>query len=158
MIYKVIPLYILYWILLSESYDVQTVIIGIILCTGITLLDTKLSIINNNKQKLITKRSKYLYEYALLLLKEMVLANIQVARKVLSPKMDISPSMVTITTRLKTDFYRTILANSITLTPGTITVAIEDDTLTIHCLEKDYVEGLINSKFEEILLKVEACR
>lgn len=158
MTYKVIPLYILYWMILSESRDLQTIIIGIMLCTGITLINAKFSIINTNKQKILMKRIKYLLIYIFILLKEIVIANFHVAKKVLSPSMDISPTVVTINTRLKSDFYRMIFANSITLTPGTLTVAMENETLTIHCLEKGYVEGLINSQFEEILLKVEGCR
>lgn len=159
MTYKAIALYTLYWVILSEKCNLQTIIIGIIVCFSIAFLNSKFAKISCvNNAKLILKRAKYLTVYTLVLLKEIVIANIEVAKTVLSPKMNISPCMVSITTKLKTDFYKTLLANSITLTPGTITVALEGNTLTIHCLKKDYIEGLVNSKFEEILLKVEACK
>jgi len=63
--------------------------------------------------------------------------------------------MTTFTTDLKSDFLRTILANSITLTPGTITVDMSDDEFTVHCLRGEYGQGLVDSKFEKILLRIE---
>ncbi|KYH28691.1 MULTISPECIES: Na+/H+ antiporter subunit E [Clostridium] len=158
MTYKVILLYILYWIILSESKDLQTIIIGILLCASTAYISARFSGEYRSKQKVFMEKVKYAIIYVLILLKEIVIANFQVAKKVLSPSMDISPTVVSIKTKLESDFYKTILANSITLTPGTITVSMENDTLTIHCLEKHYIEGLVNSKFEEILLKAEGCK
>jgi len=48
-----------------------------------------------------------------------------------------------------------LLANSITLTPGTITVSLDDDEYTIHCLDASLAEGLENSEFEKALMKLE---
>ncbi|MFU0824442.1 Na+/H+ antiporter subunit E [Clostridium sp.] len=158
MTYKVILLYVLYWIILSESKDLQTIIIGIFICGSIAWMNARFSGEYRSKHKVFIHKIKYAIIYVLVLLKEIVIANLQVAKKVLSPSMDISPTVVSIKTKLKSDFYKTILANSITLTPGTITVSMEKDILTIHCLEKDYIEGLVNSKFEQILLKAEGCK
>jgi len=93
--------------------------------------------------------------YLIILIKEIIIANFQVAGIVLSPKMNISPEVISFTTKLKSDFNKTILANSMTLTPGTITVLVENNTLTVHCLRKEYIEGVMSSKFEKILLKLE---
>jgi multicomponent Na+:H+ antiporter subunit E len=158
MTYKVILLYVLYWIILSESKDLQTIIIGIFICGSIAWMNARFSGEYRSKHKVFIHKIKYAIIYVFVLLKEIVIANLQVAKKVLSPSMDISPTVVSIKTKLKSDFYKTILANSITLTPGTITVSMEKDILTIHCLEKDYIEGLVNSKFEQILLKAEGCK
>jgi multicomponent Na+:H+ antiporter subunit E len=62
-------------------------------------------------------------------------SNIDVALRVLSPGLQIRPGIVKIRTRLKTDVARVFLANSITLTPGTMTVEIRDDVLYIHWIE-----------------------
>jgi multicomponent Na+:H+ antiporter subunit E len=93
--------------------------------------------------------------YLLLLLKEIILANISVARIVVSPKMDVSPCIVILKTQLKSKLHRAILANSITLTPGTLTVQFTEDELVVHCLIKKYIPDLIHSKFEKLLLKIE---
>ena len=93
--------------------------------------------------------------YLLLLLKEIILANISVARIVMSPKINVSPCIVRLKTRLKSSLHRAILANSITLTPGTLTLQLNDDELVVHCLMKEYIPDLVNSKFEKLLLKIE---
>ena len=63
---------------------------------------------------------------------ELVLANLNVARLVFSPRIDIRPGIVEIKTRLKSPLGRMVLANAITLTPGTLVVDIRDDSLFIH--------------------------
>ncbi|MBQ8547563.1 MAG: Na+/H+ antiporter subunit E, partial [Lachnospiraceae bacterium] len=56
---------------------------------------------------------------------------------------------------LKTDLARTVLANSITLTPGTITVELTEDEFKVHCLDKEMAEGIEDSVFVRLLLKME---
>jgi multicomponent Na+:H+ antiporter subunit E len=62
-------------------------------------------------------------------------SNIDVALRVLSPGLQIKPGIVKIRTSLKSDIARVFLANSITLTPGTMTVEMKDDVLYIHWIE-----------------------
>jgi multicomponent Na+:H+ antiporter subunit E len=62
-------------------------------------------------------------------------SNIDVALRVLSPGLQLKPGIVRIKTRVKSDIGRVFLANSITLTPGTMTVEIKDDVLYIHWIE-----------------------
>ena len=63
------------------------------------------------------------------------MANIDVAKRVIDPKLPINPGIVAIKTNLKQDYKKLILANSITLTPGTITMDVQDDTLFIHWID-----------------------
>ena len=63
--------------------------------------------------------------------------------------------LVTFRTGLKTDLARTVLANSITLTPGTITVSISEEELVVHCLDKSLAEGMEQSKFVKMLQRME---
>ena len=58
-------------------------------------------------------------------------------------------------TDLKSETAKVMLANSITLTPGTITVSLEDDTLLVHCLDKTLSEGMEDSEFVKMLEKLE---
>lgn len=75
------------------------------------------------------------------LIKEMFVANVQVARIVLSPRMPISPTIVHFRAHQKTDMGRVIFANSITLTPGTVTTGVDGDDLRIHALAWIFVDG-----------------
>lgn len=145
----------LFWIILSEKLTLEVIGIGLFIIALIYIL---------NKDNMFSKRKEvyniyhkmyYLTIYIFTLLKEIVMANFHVAAIVLSPKMKISPTIVKFDTRLKKDFTKTVLANSITLTPGTLTVILQGDTFTIHCLEREYVDSVVNSKFEKILLKIE---
>lgn len=93
--------------------------------------------------------------YILILVKEVMTANIQVAKIALSVHMPIDPKIVSYQSRLMGDMFLTILANSITLTPGTMSVDLVGNTFLIHCLNDDYAQGLVDNHFEEMLLKIE---
>lgn len=91
---------------------------------------------------------------------ELVLSNLAVARVVLRPRLDVRPGIVAYKTQLETDLAITVLANMITLTPGTLTVDVEDDrsTLYIHTLnvrDPEEVTESIRKAFECHLLKLE---
>ncbi len=98
---------------------------------------------------------KYILEYVLILCINIVASNIHVAKIVLSPRVNIHPKMVAFKTQLKWDISKAVLANSITLTPGTLTVEVFEDTLMIHCLDEKFIDGLGELSFDKILLKIE---
>ncbi|MFO7676371.1 MAG: Na+/H+ antiporter subunit E [bacterium] len=90
---------------------------------------------------------------------QVIKANIDVALRVLSPGLQLKPGIVKIRTTLKTDIARTFLANSITLTPGTMTVDIKDDVLYIHWIEvrseDEAAAGrMIKGPFEKLLARI----
>lgn len=90
--------------------------------------------------------------YILLLIWEVVLANVQIIKLVLSPQIDISPKLIFFKTDLKSEFSKVVLANSITLTPGTITGNLSDDgTFLVHCLDADMAGGIADSTLTRLL-------
>ncbi|WZL73355.1 Na+/H+ antiporter subunit E [Clostridiaceae bacterium 35-E11] len=154
-LHRYIVIFMLFWIILTEKINAEIIIIGLLICMFVYYLNQH-SIFSLVRKE--TKRQEKIYYwciYLLILIKEIVLANFEVAKIVLSPRMKISPEIVQFHTKLCSDIHKTILANSITLTPGTLTVLMEENTLTVHCLKKDYVEAVLDSKFEKILLKIE---
>ena len=94
--------------------------------------------------------------YLWLLLREIFKANWQVLRLIWSPRLEVEPELHTFHTKVKSDFGKAILANSITLTPGTITVHMRDDLFMVHCLDRELADGLEDSEFEQRLEKMEA--
>lgn len=86
---------------------------------------------------------------------EIVKANFHVMHLILSSKVEIEPEMVYFKTKLKKDSSKVALANSITLTPGTITVTLEEDEYCVHCLDKELSEGMEDSIFVQLLTKME---
>ena len=91
---------------------------------------------------------------------ELVLANLNVARLVFSPRIHIRPGIVEIKTRLKSPLGRMVLANAITLTPGTLVVDIRDDSLFIHWIvvsaqDPEAATREIAGRFEKYLAVVD---
>jgi multicomponent Na+:H+ antiporter subunit E len=102
------------------------------------------------------KKIAYALFYVFYLFIEIIKANLDVALRVIKPVIPINPGIVKVKTKLKTPMGRLILTNSITLTPGTLTVDIKDDTLYIHWIDvKDKEESgateRIVSNFEKYL-------
>ena len=93
--------------------------------------------------------------YVIVLLVEIVKANIAITRLVLAPSIRVEPCLVKFRTSLKTNAARVALANSITLTPGTITVSLEGSEFLVHALNRDIAGGLEGSIFERLLARME---
>ena len=89
------------------------------------------------------------------LVRDIIMANLAVCKLILTRKERIDPVIVKIHTDLKTETARVLLANSITLTPGTITVSLTDQELLVHCLDKSLSEGMEDSTFVRLLQKLE---
>ena len=85
---------------------------------------------------------------------QIVLANVQVAILVLNPRMPIEPAFFLFSTGMKKNMARVTLANSITLTPGTITVDLEEGNYTIHTLKPPLAEGLVSGDMQNRVARV----
>jgi multicomponent Na+:H+ antiporter subunit E len=101
------------------------------------------------------KRLGYLFVYVVVFIWEMIKANINMMIIVLSPKMPLKPGIVKITTELESPAARLLLGNSITLTPGTMTMEVKDKTLYIHwvkvCDDLSEAGDIIKGAFEKWL-------
>jgi multicomponent Na+:H+ antiporter subunit E len=133
----------LFWILLSGLFDAFHLIAGVI-CTGIVTLISHDLMVKGGDKKFIGK-SLRLFRYFPWEFWQIVLANIDVAYRVLHPKMPIDPLIIEFETPLRSDFSLITLANSITLTPGTITISVEPEkgTFRVHAIAKDPAMALM---------------
>lgn len=93
--------------------------------------------------------------YAAILIWEIVKANAQVIYFIMTSKYEVEPKLVKFRTDLKSETDRAVLANSITLTPGTITVTLTEDEYLVPCLDKSMADGMENSVFVKELSKME---
>lgn len=101
------------------------------------------------------KKIPLLCRYVMLLLREIIKANFSVCRMILTRRETVEPVIVSVRTDLKTETARVLLANSITLTPGTITVSMTERELLVHCLDKSLAEGMEDSEFVRLLKQLE---
>lgn len=153
MYYGIIFLYLLFWVIISENFKIETLCIGIIISLLVATFNKDLIVAG--KQLNFKKNILRWVSYTIMLIKEIIVSNFNVAKIVLSPHIVISPMVVIIKTKIKSDFHKTILANSLTLTPGTITISMDRDEIAVHCLKDEFAKDLTNSAFEKIILKVE---
>ena len=100
------------------------------------------------------RNSPLFLRYAAVLIKEILKASLAVAGVALSSAGKPDPVIVEFHSGLPSDFQNALLANSITLTPGTFTLIQEGDRFVVHCLRREYAEGIDDSVFVELLRKV----
>ena len=127
------------WLLLSGHYTPLLIGFGIGSCALTVYIAMRMDVADHEGVP-IDWGGRFLL-YLPWLLKEILVANISVAKVILSPSLPISPIMVVFRSTQKTDLGRVLYANSITLTPGTITTGVEGDQLEIHALTWQDVDG-----------------
>lgn len=122
---------IVFWLLLNGSLAPDVLVVGIAVSLIIALLlrgGTSFLSGFNATPRAVGAAVVYLLYF----LKELVKANLKLAAIVLSPSLPVRPGIVKVRTRLKSPMGRLLLANSITLTPGTLTVELDGEWLYIH--------------------------
>jgi multicomponent Na+:H+ antiporter subunit E len=121
----------LIWLGLTGSADIQELLAGAAIAAAVVWL----AIPGGNRPGERLWSLPRLIAYVPIFLKNLILANLDVARRVLDPRLPINPGIVRIRTDLTEPYQRLILANSITLTPGTITLEMDGQDMYIHWLD-----------------------
>lgn len=152
---NVFALFFCIWIVFNGRITAEIVVIGLVVVTAVFAFLCKFMDYSLKKELLFYKKSIDFLKYLYLLCKEIIKANFAVMRMILTQKEVMEPVIVTFKTKLHSETSRVILANSITLTPGTITVSIDEDELVVHCLDKSLAEGIDDSIFEKVLAEME---
>ncbi|AIO18897.1 Putative monovalent cation/H+ antiporter subunit E [Candidatus Izimaplasma bacterium HR1] len=144
----------LVYVLLS-GFVVQELILGAIVSLVLTLIIAKY--VDYKIDALFPIRLvKFIFVYLFVFIWQLILANIDVARRVLSPKIPLNPGIIKVDTELEGDFAKLTLANSITLTPGTLSIDVEENSLYVHTVEvkgetSEEKQQNIKEPFEKIL-------
>ncbi|MGX6444184.1 Na+/H+ antiporter subunit E [Neobacillus sp. K501] len=142
------------WMFLKNDYSSSTFFVGYLLGLLIMILYRRFF-----KERLYLTRVIAVISLILLFLKELVLSNISVLKHVLKPKLDMRPGIFALETELTKDWEITILANLITLTPGTLVVdvSLDNKILYIHAMdvpEKHEAIDSIKNSFEKAIMEV----
>ncbi|MEK4028346.1 MULTISPECIES: Na+/H+ antiporter subunit E [Bacillaceae] len=142
------------WMFLQVSFNSKTFIIGYLI--GLILIYGMRRFF---KTELYVRRVFAIVYLTLLFFKELIMANIDVLKVILKPKLDIQPGIFALPTELKSDWEITLLANLITLTPGTLVIDVSDDqkTLYVHAIDVPDVQDAINGikeSFEKAIMEV----
>lgn len=132
-----------FWVILSGMFDAFHLTLGVICCALVAHFSHDL-LLYGDRDAAWPKRLFGLITYLPWLFYQIVIANLQVAYVVLHPRMYdlIDPHVVRFKTRLKRPISKVTFAQSITLTPGTITVSIHDDEFSVYALTRSASDAL----------------
>ena len=145
----------LLWIIFNGRFTVEVAIIGLIVAAVVFLFICKFMDYSIRKEKIFYILLPWMIKYFVILLIEIVKANIGTARFILNQKIEVEPKIVTFTPPITSGFLRVVLANSITLTPGTVTINVEDGKYTIHALDMELADDIGDSVFVREILKAQ---
>ncbi|OIJ22091.1 Na+/H+ antiporter subunit E [Anaerobacillus alkalidiazotrophicus] len=142
------------WMLLRQDFSPVEFLIGYVVGLGLLFVLRRFLQFNFYFRRVIA-----IFKLISMFLWELILANIEMVKIVLSPKLDIQPGIVAVPTKLKTDWEVTLLSSLISLTPGTLSMNFSDDGKTIfvhsiHVPDKEEMIKQIHNTFEKAIMEV----
>ena len=144
----------LFWLLINGKITLELIIVGLIIAAAVYAFSCYFLNFSFKKDLMLVKSMPLLVSFMALLVVEVVKSNLNIVKVILKNKSP-EPAIATFNVELKNSFLRVLYANSITLTPGTITISLTENELVVHALRKEYLEGIDNSKLLKILMKME---
>ncbi|VAV88361.1 Na(+) H(+) antiporter subunit E [hydrothermal vent metagenome] len=142
-----------FWLLNSGHYTSLILGLGLISIVVVVYIVHRMDVVDHESQPL--HLSGEILGYYLWLGKEIILANIFVVKKIWFGTKTISPTLATIKASQKTDMGKVIYANSITLTPGTVTVDVVGDQITVHALMRENIQELETGEMDRRVRRLE---
>lgn len=142
------------WMFLNEAFTTASFVTGYILGLGLLLVLNRFI-----PDTFYLKRVYKIILLIMLFIKELIISNIDIVKLVYAPKPEFEPGIFAMPTELKSNWEITLLANLITLTPGTLSVAVSEDNthIYIHAMDIDDIDDEINSiknTFEKAIMEV----
>ena len=148
-------LFFLLWIVFNGQITLEIILFGLVISGAVYVFCCKFMGYKPRRDWLLIRRSGYILLFIGVLIREIIKANLAVMRLILTPHLRVEPVMVRFRTDLNTRIGRVLLANAITLTPGTITVSLKNNEYLVHCVDRQFAEGLSDSVFIRYLKRIE---
>lgn len=128
------------WLLLSGYFEALLIGLGVVSCLLVVWIAHRMDVVDHEGQPVhLGWRA---FTYWIWLAGEIVKANLYVARRILDPKLPIEPTLVRVKTSQRSELGQVVYANSITLTPGTVSMRVGEGTILVHALTGELAEGL----------------
>ncbi|MGN0990660.1 MAG: Na+/H+ antiporter subunit E [Candidatus Ventricola sp.] len=144
------------WIVLNGRWTTEIALFGLVFAAIAYAFTWKYLGYSPKVDAALVRRLPSAIRYGVLLVREIVKANLTTAGMILKKDFEPDPQLVRFDAPLVKNRHRVILANSITLTPGTITVDLQDNHYLVHALDASLVEGLDDGAFVQALAAMEA--
>ena len=142
------------WIILNGRVTLELVLLGILIAAVVFLFARAAFGYTARSEFNVLKYTPLALLYVLNLVREIILAALHVIAQILRPSAKPDPVLIEFNSGLPTEFQNVVLANSITLTPGTVTVEMEGDHFLVHCLIPEYADGIAESSFIKLLRRI----
>ena len=142
-----------FWLLISGHNTALILALGVASIAFVIYIAHRMDVVDHESQPLhLTLK---LPGYFAWLIKEVILANLLVVKHIWLGNNTISPTLTTITASQKTDIGKVIYANSITMTPGTVTINVEGDQFMVHALLRESIEELQAGEMDHRVTQLE---
>lgn len=128
------------WLLMSGYFEALLLVLGLVSCAFVVWIAKRQDVVDHEGHPLNLRPIRWIL-YSIWLIGEIVKSNIDVAKRVWNPKLPISPTIVKVPAD-KDELRQVIYANSITLTPGTVSIDLTDATITVHALTQEGATAL----------------
>lgn len=148
-------LYFILWIIFNGRITLEICIFGILIAVLIFAFACRYMDYSVKKELQVYQKLGKIIRYVFTLVWEVVKANLGTVHLILTQKEEIEPVLVSFHSDLKSPVAQTLLANAITLTPGTITVTLENGDYMVHCLDESLAEGMDQSVFTTLVREIE---
>ena len=148
----------LLWVVFNDRLSVDVIVAGVIVVVLLCLFLSRVGLWKLENDAKVIKNIPGFIGFYFRLVYEVIMANFHMIALVLSanPEERISPVLVKHKNKLKTDAGRVSLANTVTLTPGTVTVDVQDDYIVVHTIDEYARSGLADSALERKIEKMES--
>ena len=141
------------WLLLSGIYEPFFIGLGVLSCVVCVFFARRMDVVDHESMPVhLTRRYP---AYLIWLIKEIIVANLDVTKCILARRMPIQPQVIRATATQHNELGKVIYANSITLTPGTITMDIDGDEFTVHALTSGSAGGVLEGGMDRRVTALE---
>ena len=149
-------LFYLFWIILNGRITVEIAVTGLFVSGLLYAFMCKFMGWSVKRDIYSLKYASFMIAYLFVLVKEIIKANLATISIIFNERVIKEPVLVSFDVDIKSPILRVLLANSITLTPGTITVSLEDNHYVVHALDESFAEGIEDSGFVKMIKKMES--
>lgn len=144
----------LFWLILNGRITIEIILVGAAVSVALTWIARRFLHVSPQAELRLLRCLPGVIYYLFYLVIQIIISNLQVMRIILSPGKP-SPKLVWFQPKLESEIARLTLANSITLTPGTVTASLDEETICVYALQSDFAVGLSDSGFVEKLHRLE---
>ena len=143
------------WLALSGRYTALLLVLGVVASLFVVLLATRAELVDGEVDPVLLKPRRVLL-YWLWLGREVVKSNLDVTRRILDPKLRISPNVIRVKATQRTELGRVTYANSITLVPGTVAMSVEADEIVVHAITRAVAADLQRGEMDRRITEMES--